>query len=145
MGELLGIPEWLALTLFIAAFFVVLGTVAWRNTNRQIERTLGKRNNLTREEFIMKMTPDVTSETSGFLWDSAMSYLEVLKQEITPHPDDHLVDDLPIDDEEWSMDWPREWAERKSFHESNLPDWPEDWAVTIRNYGRWLDMCPATD
>ena len=51
-------------------------------------------------------------------------------------------EDLPIDDEEWSMDWPQEWAELRDFHESNFHDWPESWPVTIRNFGRWLDKGP---
>ena len=135
MGELIAIA-------FAIAFVGVLFAIGSRNTNRQIKATLSKRDNLSHEEFLRSMSPDVSRAAAEFLWASAMNYLEALQQEITPHPDDHLVDDLPIDDEEWSMDWPREWAEKQGFHESNLPDWPKDWPVTVRNFGRWLDRGP---
>lgn len=85
------------------------------------------------------MAADVSLETSKFLWDTAIIYLE---PRLTPHPDDHLVDDLPIDEDDWSMDWPREFAEQCGSHESNLPEWPEGWPATFRNFGRWLDMGP---
>ena len=88
------------------------------------------------------MSPDVSGEASEFLWEIALSYLEGWPWNLAPHPDDDLSKDLPVDEEDWSMDWPREWAERKGFHVSNLADWPEDWLPTIRNYGRWLDMSP---
>lgn len=135
-------PDWLLATMFVAGFLGVHFGVAWRNTKRQILQTLSRRQNLTEAQFITLMTVDVSEETARFLWQVTMPYLEFHKPTLAPHPDDDLVNDLPIDDEEWSMDWPRDWAERRGFHESNLPDWPEEWRVTIRNYGRWLDMGP---
>ena len=142
MGEWLGLPEWLALSVIIAGTFLVLGLAGWRNTNRQIYKTLAKRENLTRDQFVQMMSPDVSREASYFLWESATPCLDLFVQDLTLHPEDHLVDDLPIDDEEWSLDWPRAWAEQHGFHESNLPDWPEDWPATVRNFGRWLDLGP---
>ncbi|WP_170234895.1 hypothetical protein [Croceicoccus sediminis] len=53
-----------------------------------------------------------------------------------------MVRDLPIDEDDWSLDWPRDFARHHGFDESDLPDWPEGWPVTIRNYGRWLNMRP---
>ncbi|MDN3646796.1 hypothetical protein QWY75_11345 [Pontixanthobacter aestiaquae] len=53
------------------------------------------------------------------------------------------MDDLPIDEDDWGVDWPRIYSEGQGFHESHFPDWPENWLVTIRNYGRWLDMAPV--
>ena len=57
------------------------------------------------------MRPDVSEQASAFLWKSALPYLELLRPALTPHPDDDLVSDLPIDDDDFGMDWPREWAE----------------------------------
>jgi len=85
------------------------------------------------------MGTDVSRETSEFLWQTLIVYLE---PKLAPHPDDSLIDDLPIAGDDWSMDWPRDFAEARDFHHTNLPDWPADWPITVRNYGRWLDLGP---
>ncbi|QZD91499.1 hypothetical protein K3162_07915 [Qipengyuania xiapuensis] len=139
MGEAVGLPEWLAGTLFAVGFIVILGAFAWRNTSRKIARTKAKRPSPTREEFIAMMAPDVSGKTACFLWDTAIEYLE---PRLAPHPDDDLAKDLPIADEDWSMYWPSEYAELNGFHESNLADWPEEWPPTLRNFGKWLDRSP---
>jgi len=91
------------------------------------------------------MRADVSREAALFLWQTALPYLDFHKPPLTPHPDDDLIKDLPIDSDDISMDWPKHWAERHGFHDSNLPDWPKGWPVTIRNYGRWLDMRPQPE
>ncbi|MBX7532876.1 hypothetical protein K3165_08075 [Qipengyuania sp. 1XM1-15A] len=139
MGAALGIPEWLAGTLFVVGFLLIVGAVAWRNTARQIARTEAKRVSPTRDQFIAMMAPDVSGETACFLWDTAIEYLE---PRLAPHPDDDLAKDLPIADEDWSIYWPDEYAEMKGFNASNLADWPDDWPPTLRNFGKWLDMSP---
>jgi len=60
---------------------------------------------------------------------------------LTPDPDD-LLHDLPIHEDDWSLDWPDDWAERKGFDASNFPDWLDDCPPTVRNYARWLDSAP---
>ena len=137
MGDLSGIPAWLAETLFLIVFFGLIGGWAWRNTSKTINATLAKRPNPTKEQFIGLMQEDVRVETAEFLWETIIVYLE---PKLSPHPDDSLAKDLPIDDDDWSMDWPRDFAERHGVHESNLPDWPAEWPVTVRNFGRWLDL-----
>lgn len=142
MIALAALPDWLLATLVVGAFLGILFGVAWRNTKRQIRETLARRSNPTETEFMGLMSGDVSEEAARFLWQTTLPYLEFHKPPLTPHPDDDLVKDLPIDDDDISMDWPREWAEQQGFHESNLPDWPKEWSVTLRNYGRWLDMGP---
>ena len=83
------------------------------------------------------MARDVSVAATDFLWEEACT---CLTPHATPHPDDDLIRELPIDDEDITLDWPREWAKLRGLDESNLPDWPEDWPVTVRNFGRWLDM-----
>lgn len=144
MQALHGLPDWFVATIFVGTFLITLFAAAWRNTKRQIMRTLAKRPNPTRAEFVSMMASSVSMEASEFLWDSAIPCLELNAPLLSPHPDDDLVQDLPIDDEDWSMEWPVLWAEQQGFHESNLPAWPEGWPATIRNYGRWLDMAPAS-
>lgn len=136
------VPDWLWATFTVAGFLGILFGVAWRNTRRQIRATLARRPNLTEAQFMELMVSDVSEDAARFLWQTTLSCLEFHEPSLTPHPDDDIIKDLPIDDDDISMDWPREWAERRGFHESNLPDWPKNWPVTIRNYGRWLDMGP---
>ena len=144
MGELLGIPEWLFASLFVLSGLGIWFGIAWRNTGKQVRKTSARRINPTEAEFMQMMRVDVSEAASAFLWKTALPYLELYRPPLAPHPEDDLVQDLPINDDDFGMDWPREWAELKGFHESNMPDWPEGWAVTIRNYGRWLDMAPTT-
>lgn len=142
MRYLAALPDWLLATLFVVGILAILFGVAWRNTKRQIRDTLARRPNPTEAQFMELMSGDVSEEAARFLWRTALPYLEFHKPPLAPHPDDDLVKDLPIDDDDISMDWPREWSEIRGFHDSNLPDWPKDWPATIRNYGRWLDMGP---
>ena len=144
MGEVPGIPEWLVATLFVMAGLVVIFGIAWRNTKRQVENTAERRRNLTQEQFIGLMRADVSENAARFLWQTALPYVDGLTPPLTPHPEDDLARDLPIDDEDWSIDWPREWADRHGFNESKLHDWPEGWPITVRNYGRWLDLGPES-
>ena len=137
MGELVGLPEWLAELLFVAAFLVIIFGYAGFKTRRTWKRTAARRPNPTEAEFFALMQPDVSGEATRFLWDTMAFYTT---PELTPHPDDELGEDLCINDDDWSMDWPVEWAKQQGFHESNLPEWPEGWRPTVRNYGRWLSM-----
>lgn len=144
MEGLLGIPEWLVITLLVGMGLAITFGIAWRNTKRQIAATLARRPNPTKAKFMEMMRSDISEEAASFLWQTALPYLSFHKPPLTLHPDDDLVRDLPIDPDEISMDWPRDWAEARGFHESNLPVWPREWPVTIRNYGRWLDMGPQS-
>lgn len=140
MGELLGIPEWLAMTLLVVlgvALWLTIGSAVWK---RKVRQTAARRPNLSQDAFMTAMSPDTSPQAAAFLWQTILDYVA---PELTPHPDDILGKDLPIDDDDWSMDWPVAFARQQGFHESNLPEWPENWAATIRNYGRWLSMAPT--
>lgn len=130
-------PSWVFPTAFATVFLGLWSAIGVRNTRHQIAATHTRRPNPSRDEFMGLMAPDCSPEAAAFLWETALFYLE---PKLAPHPDDDLARDLPIDDGDWSMDWPRDWAKSQGFHESNLPDWPAGWPVTIRNFCRWLDM-----
>lgn len=83
------------------------------------------------------MENDASKAAAEFLWDKALAFTQ---PQFTPHPDDELGNDLLIDDGDWSMDWPIEWAEKNGFNHSNLLEWPHEWRPTLRNYGRWLSL-----
>lgn len=130
-------PDWIAPTGFVAICLAIWIAIASRNTAKQINATLERRPNPTREQFRDMLAGDVSPEASEFLWNTAILYL---RPRLTPHPDDRLDRDLPIDDGDWSMDWPRDFAREKGFDEKLYPDWPDGWPITLRNFGRWLDM-----
>ena len=139
MGELLGIPEWMAVTLWVGTgLAIALGYGYW-TIRRAHQQVAFQRDNPSKEQFLAEMRSDCTLEVSDFLWEKTLYYVE---PRLTPHPDDDLILDLKIDDDDIAMDWPREWAEQRGFHDSNLPNWPEEWPATIRNFGKWLDMGP---
>lgn len=137
MGKLLGIPEWLAVTGFVVAalaIWLVLGFVMRRRAHR---RVADRRPNLTEAEFLAMMAQDCSPEAAHFVWAQALLYVE---PRLTPHPDDLLLDDLCIDDDDIDMDWTRTWAEGQGIAETDLPDWPKDWPLTVRNFARWVDL-----
>jgi hypothetical protein len=129
--------DWIIPGIAMAATLVVFLGIAWRNTRKQIANTLAIRPNPTREHFLEMMLADVSLRSSEFLWETTKFYLE---PRLAAHPDDDLIRDLPICEEDWAMDWPRDFADRAGFIEEDYPDWPNDWPTTIRNYGKWLDM-----
>ncbi len=139
MGELLGIPEWMVVTLWVLTAVAIALVYGYLSIRRAHHRVAARRSNPSREQFLAEMKFDCTLEVSDFLWEKTLFYLQ---PRITPHPDDDLILDLKIDDDDIAMDWPRDWAELRGFHDSNLPEWPKDWPATIRNFGRWLDMGP---
>lgn len=137
MGELLGVPEWVAITGFVAAVFaawLVAGFWLLRSAHR---RVAARRPNPTEAEFLAVMERACSPEAARFVWAQALPYVA---PQLTPHPDDDLLKDLSIDDDELGMDWPREWAAHSGTAERDLPHWPEGWAPTVLNYDRWLDM-----
>ncbi|HSF11594.1 MAG TPA: hypothetical protein VLA50_01360 [Erythrobacter sp.] len=137
MGELFGVPEWLAVTGFVVAGLVLwlgIGASVVRRAHAQVAT---RRRNPTEAEFLAMMAPDCSPEAARFIWEQALSYVE---PRLTPHPDDLLLDDLCIDDGDVTMEWPEVWAEQQGRSESDLPDWPKDWPLTVRNFARWLDL-----
>lgn len=119
--------------------FVVLALIVWRAIHKRrvmVRQTLARRTNPTKEQFLLGMKPDVSPATAEFLWVTILPYIAPT---LAPHPDDHLWADLPIDEDDVTMDWPRDFAESHDRNISTWPDWPTDLPVTVRNFGHWLD------
>jgi hypothetical protein len=136
LGELIGLPEWLFATLFVAVGlggWLGLGFLLHR---RGRKRLAAKRPNPTRDQFIAMLVADVDADIAAWLWDQALPYYDPL----TPHPDDHLLDDAMIDDDDIAMDWCRDFTEVMVLDEKSFPEWPDGWTLTVRNYARWLQL-----
>ncbi|MDE2435188.1 MAG: hypothetical protein KGM49_02905 [Sphingomonadales bacterium] len=118
---------------------VVLALIIWRatrNTRSMVDQTLARRPNPTREEFLAELAPSVSPATAIFLWDTILPYVTPA---LTPHPDDHLWNDLPIDEDDVTMDWPSDFAKTHGRKLKSWPAWPDGTPVTVRNFGLWLD------
>ena len=139
METLSDLPNWVTATALIVTFLAgVYGYANW-SLRRAQERVARRRANPSRQAFLADMSSTCSKEVLEFLWERSLAYVE---PRLTPHPDDDLILDLRIDDDDVTEDWPRDWARQRGFHESNLPGWPEAWPTTIRNFGRWLDLGP---
>lgn len=136
MGELIGIPEWLVITLWLTVCFGLYFGLAFHFHRQAHKRLAAKRPNPSREEFMQAMAADVGEVTAAWMWDN----LQVYYQPLTPHPDDLLIEDACIDGDDIDMDWPRDFAAHTELGAADSPDWPEDWRLTVRNYARWPEM-----
>jgi hypothetical protein len=96
-----------------------------------------RRPNPTEAEFLAMMAPDCSPEVARFMWQQALPYVA---PGLTPHPDDHLVDDLCIDDDDLEIFWSRNWVDEQGISKPEIHEWPEDWPLTVRNFARWLDL-----
>jgi hypothetical protein len=141
MGELLGVPEWLAKTRFVVAILIVVFGFAGLSIRKAHKRVAARRPNPTEGEFLAIMAQDCSPEAARFVWEQTLPYVT---PHLTPHPDDLLIADLCIDGDDIDMDWPRDWAKQQGISESNLPDWPKDWPLTVRNFARWCDLARPT-
>ncbi len=137
MGDLLGVPQWAAATGFVVAGLAIWIAIGFWLTRRAHRRVAERRNNPTEAEFLAMMAQDCSPEAAQFLWDQAAPYVA---PRLTPHPDDLLIGDLCIDDDDIDMDWPRDWAREQGLVEDDLPDWPKGWPLTVHNFARWLDL-----
>jgi hypothetical protein len=114
---------------------VGLFAVLYRKVWRMIARTKARRANPSRREFVALLSRDVRPETAEFLWEQ----MAFLLPTVAPHPDDHLWNDLPIDESEPMLDWLAEYAERHGAKSSDWPPWPAGSPCTVRSYARWLE------
>ena len=80
------------------------------------------------------MCEDCEQDVAGFLWDELQVYF---RPNLTPHPDDDFLKDLPIDRDE-PNDWLSGFAKRHGLRARDWDEWPKDQSSTIRNFARWL-------
>jgi hypothetical protein len=137
MGELLDVPEWLAVTGFVVATLTVWIGAGFIMVRRVHARLAARRPNPTEAEFLALMAQDCSPEAARFVWAQALPYVS---PRLTPHPDDLLISDLCIDGDDIDMGWISDWADQLGMPERDLPDWPKAWPLTVRNFARWCDL-----
>lgn len=139
MAEILGMPAWLAGTLFVGAGLLIWFAVGFLALRRAYKRLADKRPSPDRETFLEMLGRDVDRDVAEWVWETAVSYY---RAPVAPHPDDHLVDDAKIDGDDIDMDWiPRFIAEmgmEPGLWPKAWPGWPQGWDLTVRNFARHL-------
>jgi hypothetical protein len=123
-------------TAAVLGFWFVVGQ---RATTKSVKSILDRRENPSREDFLRMMESDVSRGTAESLWDMFGS---CSPPQVKPHPSDNVIEELLIDNI-FKSQWLLDFAQRNGFNPSDLPIWPSDWSVTVRNFGRWLDMGQA--
>ena len=83
------------------------------------------------------MTVDVSRETAVWMWDTVRFYTE---PDLTPHPDDDMIGDLMIDDDDIGMDWLPEFAKGRGANWKLWPDWPKGQVASVRQFAQWLEQ-----
>jgi hypothetical protein len=77
---------------------------------------------------------DVDADSAAWFWDELQVYYRPL---LSPHPDDDLVNDMPIDPDE-PEDWARDYCRLSGIALRQVRNWPEGRPVTPRNFLCWL-------
>jgi hypothetical protein len=88
----------------------------------------------TREEFISMLTENCEADIAELLRDELLVFY---KPDMTPHPDDDVVIDMPIDGDE-PNDWLSEFCKRNGLRLRDITDWPKDQSATVRNLATWF-------
>lgn len=136
MGHLLGLPEWLVIPLwaiFVLVSLVTIGLVSIRRAHRELA---ARRPNPAHDEFMALMADDVDRDIAEWVWNQALPYY----RPHSPHPDDHLIKDARIDDDDITMDWFPDFAKQEGLDWKRWPAWPNEQELTVRNFARYLQL-----
>lgn len=116
-------------------YFAIIYLIGRRKWSRMAATLLARRPNPTQGEFVSFLAPDVGPETAEWFWNELHVYF---RPTLTPHPDDDLMSDLPIDGDE-PDDWVQEYCKRNGLSLRQLGKWPDRRPVTPRNLLGWLE------
>lgn len=136
MGELLGIPEWLALTLWVSLVLTLAVTWGLHSIRKAHRKLAEKRPDPSHDQFVDLLAPAVASDVAEWMWNCLLPYYRPM----TPHPNDHLFTDARIDEDDVTMDWLPRFAEDHGLDWKAWPDWPDGEELTVHNFARWLQQ-----
>jgi hypothetical protein len=117
--------------------YVLLTLFNARSNQRQVAVLAASRASPGREEFIKLLRGDCDRDVAEFAWKIFAEEYSDWGVELTPHPDDNYLRDMPIDPENQS-DWFNDFCDDFALSYRDFPDWPEGEATTVRNFARWL-------
>ncbi len=106
-----------------------------RKWERAVLLLRARRADPSREAFVAMLAADVGPATAEWFWQELQVYYQPY---LAPHPEDDLIDDLPIDPDE-PDDWVRDFCRIHGLNDRDLAPWPKGQAVTPRNLLGWLE------
>ncbi len=126
---------------WFAAGCVGLYLLLWAFTSRKWKRQAialaARRPSPDRNDFIELLSDDCEGDVAEFVWTIFTEEYSHWGVELTPHPDDDYLEDMPIDPENQS-DWFDDFCVAFAVSYDDFPDWPQGATTTVRNYARWL-------
>ena len=125
----------LVVSAIFCSYLAIIYLISRRKWSRMAATLLARRPNPTEDEFVTLLAPDVEPEAAEWFWNELLVYF---RPTLTPHPDDDLMSDLPIDGDE-PDDWVQEYCRRNGLSLRHLGKWPESQPVTPRNFLGWLE------
>lgn len=117
--------------------YLLLGVFTFRKWKRQAITLAERRPNPDQEDFIALLGNGCERDIAEFAWKIFAEEYSYSGVELTPHPDDDYLEDIPIDPENQN-DWFDEFCDAFELNGEDFPSWPKDTATTVRNYARWL-------
>lgn len=127
--------EWLGALLVVTPIIATIFVVSKRQWKRNVQALLARRPNPTRVEFVELLSHDVPQDIAEWMWETVSFYTRPL---LSPHPDDDLLSDLMIDDDDVYIDWLPQFAKEQGLDWKAWPDWPSQAPSTVRNFAIWL-------
>ncbi|WP_257545745.1 hypothetical protein [Sphingopyxis sp. DBS4] len=120
--------------------YLLFAIFAARANKRQVAALAKSRVNPGREEFVALLMDDCDPDIAEFLWTIFTEEYSHWGVELSPHPDDNYLEDMPIDPDNQG-DWLSDFCAANDLSPKDMPHWPDGWETTVRNFARWLQRC----
>lgn len=117
--------------------YLIFAIFAARSSKRRVAAFAATRVSPDRAEFVAMLADDCERDVADFVWAIFTEEYSGWGVELTPHPDDDYLEDMPIDPDS-QEDWLNDFCAANDLHPTGISHWPEGQATTIRNFARWL-------
>lgn len=119
--------------------YLLFAIFAARSNKRQVAAFAATRASPSRDEFVALLADDCEPEVAEFVWAIFTEEYSDRGAELTPHPDDNYLADMPIDPDNQD-DWLVDFCSAFALRWRDFGDWPKDMPTTVRNFARWLSQ-----
>ena len=83
------------------------------------------------------LAADCDADIAEFLWAELTPEWAYWHAALTPHPDDDVPKDLPIDDDDPHY-WLENYCDSRGLDWKRWTNWDQSQPTTVRNFARWL-------
>jgi len=108
-----------------------------RSNRGRVAAVAATRASPRREEFVAHLADDCEPDIAEFVWTIFSEEYSGWGVELTPHPDDNYLEDMPIDPDNQD-DWLNDFCTANNLNPTGILHWPDGQATTVRNFARWL-------